>query len=107
METPKRSTTALPVGQTRGSDPPRQSILIRTLWLTQRKTSLDKVASLIDEMPFRQPITLARCEDGELEVWDGHHRLTAWFIAGRDYLYYGEYIIVEAKKSRKRFGRMV
>lgn len=44
-------------------------------------------------------ITISKFEDGLLYVHDGHHRICATLIAGRDFLYDSEFQIIEWKYS--------
>ena len=40
------------------------------------------------------PIVLFECEDGVVQILDGHHRAAAYWISGRGALFYGEYVLL-------------
>ena len=51
-------------------------------------------------------ITLSRLEDGSIQVEDGHHRLVAIWMTGRQELKQHEYLLLEKDQWRPRFGRI-
>ncbi len=52
-------------------------------------------------------ITLVQCEDGEVQVHDGHHRLVAYWLSGRRNLQRHEYILLQQDNyNRGRFGKI-
>lgn len=51
-------------------------------------------------------ITLIECEDGEIQVQDGHHRLTAIWVNGRSHLERHEYILLQQDQFRVRCGKV-
>lgn len=86
-------------------------VLIANLWTTQRKLwrpeQLPCLMDLIESgVGFQSKIQLHRCPDGAIEVIDGHHRVTALWLLGRESLEYGECVIVEANKCHSRFGKI-
>jgi hypothetical protein len=52
-------------------------------------------------------ITLVRSDDGEIQVHDGHHRLSAYWLAGRRTLARHEYLLLEQEQyPRPRRGKV-
>jgi hypothetical protein len=84
---------------------------IAQIWMSQKKLRrAGQIPTMIealekgDELPR---ITLVRCEDGEVQVHDGHHRLTAYWLAGRSRLDRHEYILLEQDHyHRPRCGKV-
>lgn len=81
-------------------------IHLKDIWLTQRRVNLAKVCQLLKDMPFREKVVLAQCPDNEIEIKNGHHRLTALFFLGRTHLRMCEYTLVSVDKCSVRFGRL-
>lgn len=83
---------------------------ITNIWMSQRNLRrAGQIPAMIDtlcEGGVLPPIILARCEDGEIQVEDGHHRLTAIWLSGRSNLCYDEYIVVEKDQWKSRIGRI-
>jgi len=83
---------------------------ITKIWFSQRNLhragQIPAMIKTLCEGGVLPQITLARCEDGEIQVEDGHHRLTAIWLSGRTDLYYDEYIIVEKDQWKSRVGKV-
>jgi len=83
---------------------------ITKIWLSQRNLRrAGQIPAMIEtlcEGGVLPPITLARCEDGEIQVEDGHHRLTAIWLSGRTALNYDEYFVIEKEQWKPRVGRL-
>lgn len=56
---------------------------------------------------YLPPITLMQDDKGEVQVEDGHHRLTAIWLSGRTELEDGEYLLIEKDQWRPRCGKVV
>lgn len=84
---------------------------ITKIWLSQRNLrrswQIPQMVEVLGDGGFLPPIILARCEDGEIQVEDGHHRLTAIWTSGRNELREEEYILVEKEQWKPRCGKMV
>lgn len=85
---------------------------ITKIWLSQRNLrragQIPAMVETLCEGGVLPPIILARCEDGEIQVEDGHHRLRAIWLSGRITLYSDEYYVVETKvgmMERARYKR--
>lgn len=52
------------------------------------------------------PILLSEDDDGSVQVEDGHHRATAYWLAGRCELRSEEYVLFPRERTRPRFGRI-
>jgi len=51
------------------------------------------------------PIILFESDDGVVQILDGHHRATAYWIAGRRILAYGDFLLLlEPETWRPRRG---
>ena len=82
-------------------------LLISDIWLSHRKLrNPAQLCGMIENLEALPPIILARCEDGELQLEDGHHRLTAYWLSGRDHLYPYEYVLLEKDQWRPRKGKI-
>ncbi len=93
---------------------------IANLWATQRSLKrtyhLSPLIGYLEATKFRDArllptkilgkILLEEC-DGRIYVGDGHHRVAAVWLSGRDYLDKYEYTLILPIKSRIILGRMV
>lgn len=83
---------------------------IMKIWVSQRKlrcvTQISEMIKTLHDGGCLPPITLSRCEDGEVQLKDGHHRLTAFWLSGRKRLECHEYLLIETDSYRPRFGKM-
>lgn len=84
---------------------------ISQIYVSQRKlrnvAQLSGMIETLDEGGVLPPILLSRLENDSIQVEDGHHRLTAFWLAGRRRLDEGEYLLIEKDKWRPRFGTIV
>lgn len=82
---------------------------ITQIWVSQRNLRrADQIQAMIKTLANENlpRITLIRCEDGEIQVQDGHHRLVAIWLSGRNYLERHEYILLEQDQFRVRCGKL-
>jgi hypothetical protein len=83
---------------------------IQALWISQRKLrrmgQIPEMIESLEQGDILPPIVLARCEDGEVQVEDGHHRLKAIWLSGRKTLHRHEYLLVEKDQWKPRRGRI-
>ena len=81
---------------------------ISRIFVSQRKLrnvgQLAKMVVAIKSGGFLPRIKLCRCEDGSIQVEDGHHRLTAFWLAGFTKLRKDDYELYEKDRWRPRFG---
>jgi hypothetical protein len=63
------------------------------------------VAYLLDQEPL-PPILVSEDDDGTLQIEDGHHRATAFWLSGRTRLEPHEYLLFPRSRRRPRFGRI-
>lgn len=82
---------------------------ITKIWMSQRNLrragQIPAMVKTLCEGGVLPPITLAHCEDGEIQVEDGHHRLMAIWFSGRKILDNHEYFVVEKDQWKPRTGR--
>jgi len=82
-------------------------ILISNLWYTQRHIDKQKVIDLIRlDGLFDSPILLRKAFDDEIEIINGHHRITALWQSKHEYLTLGEFVLVYSESRCARFGRI-
>ena len=83
---------------------------ITKIWMSQnnlrRAKQIPAMIETIRSGGILPPIVLMRCEDGEIQVEDGHHRLTAIWISGKTELDYNDYFMVEKDQWKPRRGRI-
>ena len=81
---------------------------IQSIYVSQRKLRApEQLVDMIRELEdggTLPPIVLTRDENGTTQVQDGHHRLTAIWLSGRQHLRPQEFLLVESERSRPRFG---
>jgi len=82
---------------------------IQNIWMSQkslrRKEQIPEMIRVIEEGGNLPPIIIAECEDGEFQLEDGHHRLTAYWLSGRTNLERGEFVLVQKDQWRTRHGK--
>lgn len=80
---------------------------IKDIQITQRvlnrSEQIDGLVASIKAGESIEAIILQR-HRGMIQVWDGHHRLAAYHLAGREELFRGEYELIECQTGRHRFG---
>lgn len=83
---------------------------IAKIWISQRNLrragQIPEMVEAIHNGDYLPPITLARCEDDEIQVDDGHHRLTAMYLSGKKVLEDHEYLLVEKDQWKPRTGKI-
>lgn len=83
---------------------------IENLWFLQRNLNrsyqLDGMITELQDGGYLPLIELITCEDGEIEINDGHHRVAAIWLSGRKTLRKDEYMIWEGYSSRNRKGKI-
>ena len=83
---------------------------IMDIWMSQtnlrRSKQIQGMIETIRNGGLLSPITLARCEDGEIQVEDGHHRLMAIYLSGRSELFSDEFVLIEKDQWKNRFGKV-
>lgn len=83
---------------------------IAKIWISQRNLQRkEQIQGMVDSLAageYLPPIILARCEDGEIQVEDGHHRLAAYWLMGRTHLQKHEYVLLEKDQWKPRRGRI-
>ncbi len=84
---------------------------ITDIWMSQRKLrrihQIPAMMELLEEGGCLPKIILSRSEDGSIQVEDGHHRLTAIWLTGRQKLYKHEYLLLEKNQWKPRFGKII
>lgn len=83
---------------------------ITKIWLSQKNLRrAGQIPAMIETLRdggSLPAITLARCEDGEIQIEDGHHRLMAHWLSGKTDLDLHDYIVVEKDQWKRRFGNI-
>lgn len=80
---------------------------IATLFVSQRKLrNLSQVFNMMGNLECLPPIIISESEDGTKQVEDGHHRITAYWLSGRETLLASEYNLIQSDQHRPRFGRV-
>ncbi len=84
---------------------------IQQIWMSQRGLRrFFQVEKMVDDLlngSSLPQITLHRYDNGEIQIKDGHHRLTAIWLSGRKHLEKHEYVLVEADQYRPKFGKII
>lgn len=80
------------------------------MFVSQKKLRrAEQVSALIQAIQNGETLPLVRlreAEDGTVQVDDGHHRVVAYWLSGRDRLARHEYRLVLTDLPRPRFGRI-
>lgn len=80
------------------------------LFVTQRKLyrswQIPGLVRAIQNGDYVPPIRLGECEDGTIQVENGHHRAAAYWLSGRAELQTGEYVLFFRDQPRNCFGRI-
>lgn len=83
---------------------------IAKIWMSQRSLRrLGQVPAMVETLRdggVLPAITLAQCEDGEIQLEDGHHRLTAHWLSGKTDLDSQDYFLIEKDQWKPRVGRI-
>jgi tetratricopeptide (TPR) repeat protein len=83
---------------------------LTTMFVSQRKLRAPEqtytlVDSVLNGEPIK-PVLLSEDDDGSIQVEDGHHRVVAYWLAGRLRLRSEEYVLILRERLRPRFGRI-
>lgn len=72
---------------------------IRKLWFTQEKlkriSQVDYLISIYNTVGFKTQIELTECDDGEIQIQNGHHRIMTLFKNGKYKLDPEDFIIYD------------
>lgn len=83
---------------------------ITQVYVTQRGLRrLEQVSLIVEAIrngEYITPILLSENEDTTVQIDDGHHRIIAYWLAGRKQLNKNEYILVLTNRLRPRFGKV-
>lgn len=83
---------------------------IARIWMAQRflrrAGQIPAMIEALHEGDVLPRIILLHTEDGEIQVQDGHHRLVAYWLAGRRTLNKHEYLLLEGDQNRPRCGKI-
>ena len=83
---------------------------IEEIWMSQRKLrNIAQVAGMVQtikEGGFLPRILIGHDKDGSVQLEDGHHRLVAYWLAGKSTLSGDEYLLLEKDQWRPRFGKI-
>lgn len=84
---------------------------ITQIWMSQKNLRrAGQIPAMVKALQQGQQlprIILVRSEDGEVQVHDGHHRLTAFWLAGRRRLARYEFLLLEQEQyHRPRRGKI-
>lgn len=83
---------------------------ITRIWVSQKNLRrAGQIPAMVEALLAGEDlprITLIRCEDGEVQVQDGHHRLAAIWFSGRTNLERHEYLLLEQDQFRVRCGKL-
>lgn len=81
------------------------------IWLSQRNLKrAEQIPALVEAILSGEvlpKILLSFDEDGSIQLEDGHHRLMAYWLAGRERLEPYEYLLIPTERKRPRFGKIV
>ena len=86
-------------------------IYIDDLWTTQknlkRKKDIPEMVKFLQSgETFEEKIELHECDDGEIQINNGHHRIVAISLSGRNYLEGHEYDLIYTDRPRIRFTKV-
>lgn len=83
---------------------------ISEIWMSQRKLRCTEqilaMVKTLKEGGCLPRIMLSRSKDGSIQLENGHHRLTAIWLAGWRQLQKHEYLLLEKDQWRPRFGKI-
>ena len=83
---------------------------IDEIWISQRNLRrFHQVPEMVNNLKkggYLPRITLMLCEDGEVQVEDGHHRLMAYWLAGWREIDKSEYLLLEKEQWKPRRGKL-
>ena len=80
------------------------------IWISQRNLKrAEQIPAMIKDLKIGKrlpPVLLIRTEDNLIQLEDGHHRLLAYWLAGREFLNYDEYLLVEKDQWKPIKGKI-
>lgn len=83
---------------------------IAELYSTQRnlrrKEQIKELVKSIQNNEYIEPVLLSESEDGKVQVENGHHRVIAYYLSGRDVLKEDEYILLNGDTGRIRICKI-
>ena len=83
---------------------------ITKIWVSQlilrRFKQIPSMIESLKDGKFLPQITLIRCEDGEIQVEDGHHRLMSVWLSGKTDLESHQYVLIEKDQWKPRRGKI-
>ena len=88
------------------------SLCIEDLWFTQRSLKrVEQIPRMIaclqsSEPDGLPPVELHRCDDGQVVIHNGHHRVTAIWLSGRRYLRRDEFHLYEMDSPKRRIAKV-
>ena len=59
-------------------------VSVKDVHITQPNIQSNKVKRMIDNFTKSSPINVVQFQDGEMSIYDGHHRLTAAWVLGKN-----------------------
>ncbi len=88
----------------------RMNINITQIWMSQRTLrragQIPAMIEALQQGDTLPPVVLSICEDDEIQLEDGHHRLAAIWLSGKKILHSHEYILRERTRWRTRCGKI-
>lgn len=83
---------------------------IMNIWISQRNLKrAEQIPAMILDLKNGKrlpPVLLIRTENNLIQLEDGHHRLLAYWLAGRETLNFDEYFLVEKDQWKPIIGKI-
>ncbi len=83
---------------------------IARIWMSQKNLRrIEQIPAMVETLKHGEilpKIILNQCEDGEIQIQDGHHRLVAIWLSGKTKLEKHEYLLVQKDQWRIRCGKI-
>jgi len=83
---------------------------IMNIWISQRNLKrAEQIPAMILDLKNGKrlpPVLLIRTENNLIQLEDGHHRLLAYWLAGRETLNFDEYFLVEKDQWKPITGKI-
>ncbi len=83
------------------SDPLNIQDIFATQRCLKRKEQIDSLMKSINDGERIEPILLFQDDNGRVSVLDGHHRLSAYYLAGRTILETWEFTLIKGAYNKK------
>ena len=74
--------------------------------MLRRKQQIEKMIQTLTDGGWLPPIIISQNETKEFQLEDGHHRLCAYWLAGRTSLEKGEFILVQKDQWKPKVGKI-